>query len=229
MRRFLAGAATALAFALSGFVAIGAGATDHRRVIYIRNDSTAVTSKAVRDALPAFQSALSKDFAPIWDADAKLVYIGRAAAPKGSWRINITDYPPCLNCYGFHEYTEGTVSATIGAQEGNWQITLTHELFELEADPYPQNDGTGIRSQLVGTDWYAVETADPVESDKLSYVRKSATGKPVRISDFVTPAWFDPSDTAGPWDFKRRTTRALQILPGGYQIIYRNDAWTTLP
>lgn len=228
MRRYFAGVATALAFALSGFVAVGAGATDHRRVIYITNDSTALTAQTVRDALPAFQAALSKDFAPVWDADARLVYIGRKTPPANSWRIHLTDYPACVGCYGYHEYRSGVVSAEVGVKDGNWQVVLTHELFELEADPYPRPDGTGIRSQLVGSDWYAVETGDPVEANRYSYVRKSASGKPVRISDFVTPAWFDPSSIVGPWDFKHHTTRALQILPGGYQIVYRNGAWITI-
>jgi hypothetical protein len=231
LRRYLAGAATALAFALSGFVAVGAGSTDNRRVIYIRNTSTAVSAKAVRDALPAFQTALDKDFAPIWDADAKLVYIGRSAAPSKAWVINLVTTPQCLSCAGYHSFDGIAPSAVVGTGKafGNWQVTFTHELFEMEADPYPRDDGSGIRAQLVGTTWYAVETGDPVEATAYSYTRKSATGKAVRISDFVLPAWFDPSNITGPWDFKKHTTRALEILPQGYQIIYRNGSWTTLP
>lgn len=226
MRRYFAGVVTALAFALSGFVAIGAGATDHRRVIYITNESSTLTDRAVRDALPAFQAALSKDFAPIWDADARLVYIGRKSAPRLAWQIKLTDYPACLGCYGYHEYADRTVRAEVGVNQGNWQITFMHELFEMEADPYAAIPGP-VRGVQVGDDWYAMETADPVEANNLAYTRWSATGKPVKISDFVTPEWFDGTSD-GPWDFKQHTTKPLQILLGGYQLVWRDGAWGSI-
>jgi hypothetical protein len=227
VRRRLAVAATGLAFLLSGVVAIGATpAKDRRQVIYVRNVSTQLSDAAIRNALPAFQAAVSKDFAPVWNVDARLVFIGKKEAPAGSARVTIEDDAPCFGCYGFHEYVDGHASAEIGLA-GNWQITTTHELFEMLADPYPYGSGNGIRGVLVGTTFYALETADPVEADQYTYTRKSKTGRPVTISDFVTPEWFDAASD-GPWDFTHAVSRPLQILPGGYQLTYVGGQWQTL-
>jgi hypothetical protein len=68
------------------------------------------------------------------------------------------------------------------------------------------------------------EVADPVEDNSLAYERPSASGLPVKISDFVTENWFRPH-SAGPYDFMRHTSRPLQVLDGGYQMVWVNGAW----
>jgi hypothetical protein len=37
----------------------------------------------------------------------------------------------------------------------------------------------------------------------------------VRVSDFITPAWFEPTE-ADRLDFKQRLSKQLEISPGGY-------------
>jgi len=49
----------------------------------------------------------------------------------------------------------------------------------------------------------------------------------VRISDFVTPAWFRRG-SRGPWDFARKTKRPLQILEDGYQLWFHQGAWDAI-
>jgi hypothetical protein len=74
---------------------------------------------------------------------------------------------------------------------------------------------------------YALETADPVEGDRFAYVRQSASGAAVHISDFVTPAWFRRG-ARGPWDFARKTKRPLQILEDGYQLWFHDGGWDSI-
>lgn len=224
MRQRLATYAT-IAVATLVTLGISAPQAEARQTIYVRNVSSLSNAKVI-DAIPAFQAAVSKDFAPIWNADAKLIFIGKAQAPKGAWEIDLTDYPACFNCYGFHEYANGVIRGEVGTAQGNWQITFTHELFEILGDPWADLTG-GARGVLVGSAWYALETADPVEANAYTYTRKGRRGQPVRISDFITPEWF-VSGSDGPWDFTHAVRFPLQILPGGYQLVYRNGAWESL-
>lgn len=214
---------------LCGFVGVGAQAK-FQRVIYVTNTSSVLSDAAVRDALPAFQAAIDKDFDPIWHSDAYLIYIGHSKAPKGSWHIDIVDSPNCFMCAGYHDFNPktGEAEGVVGAKLGmNWQGIFTHELFEILGDPWVQGDGTDARTVKVGSDKYVVETADPVEADKYAYWRSSKSGKPVMISDFVTPAWFRAGST-GRWDFTGSCRRPLQILPEGYQLVFRNGQLISL-
>ena len=208
----------------TGLMSPDAAAKDTRRVVYVRNESTIISNTAIRRALPAFQDAVVKDFAPVWDVNVRLVFIGRNMPAKSAWRITIQNSPACIGCYGYHEYVDGIVRGFVGTDtfSGNWQVTFTHELFEIMVDPYVSPDGAGVRGVLVGTDWYVQETADPVEAERFAYLRRG-----IKISDFVTPEWFDATSD-GPWDFKRHTTRPLQILFGGYQIVWRAGTWVWL-
>jgi len=64
-----------------------------------------------------------------------------------------------------------------------------------------------------------LENADAVEDDKLGY-----TINGLLMSDFVTPAWFDPKSPAGAkLDYLGHVARPLEILPGGY-ISYQDAA-----
>lgn len=202
----------------------------YERVIYVSNTSSVLSDAAVRDALPAIQSAVDKDFFPVWHERAHLIFIGHNRAPKGSWHIDIVDTPACFNCAGYHDFTaDGDVEAIVGAALGmNWTGIFTHELFEMLVDPWAANDLDSMRTVKVGQDRYVVETADPVEADRYAYWRSSASGKPVMISDFVTPAWFRRG-SKGLWDFTRSCKRPLQILPDGYQLVIRGGQIVSLP
>src|SRR5512146_790890 len=206
------------------------GAAGDYQVIYVHNTSH-LSAARVQDAMTAFQAAIDKDFGPIWGVNARLVYIGTTAPPQGSWRVDLEDVVPCIFCSGFHEYKDGNVRAEVSAA-GGWQVTFTHELWEMLANPYVNGDTLeGTRTMPVGHVKYVLETADPVESDALAYSRKTSAGRYVKISDFVTPEWFDrrtsdgwfPLRTGGPWDFANHCTRPLQILKGGYQLVIHRD------
>lgn len=192
--------------------------------IYVTNNSS-LTEAQVADALPVYQRAVDEDFAPIWPKarGSKLIL---ADAPSGAWEIRIVDdISECWFCSGYHAVENGVPFAVVSAKEG-WQITFSHELWEILVNPYLDRVATvkwKKRKRL-----YALETADPVESSKFAYARQSPTGEPVQISDFVTPAWFRRG-SAGPWDFTGGTDRALHVLEDGYQLWLKpNGFWGAL-
>lgn len=186
--------------------------------IYVLNDSTDTTDQEITNALPAFQAAVSNDFAPYW-SDAKLVFADEA--PPKAWTVTVTNTLECFFCLGYHDVHKHVPYAKVLAGDG-WQVTFTHEVFELIGNPYID------QAVLVAGRWWAMETADPVEANELAYPRPGADGTPVQISDFILPAWFRARST-GPWDFTHATHRARQILSDGYQLYWnaKKRTWSS--
>jgi hypothetical protein len=99
----------------------------------------------------------------------------------------------------------GKVFARLDLRSGaSWTVTLSHELLEMLADPWINWCAQGSDSRV-----YALEVCDEVEADVLGYEIDG-----VLVSDFVTPAWFDPAQ-ADCFDFKRHISRPLQLASGG--------------
>lgn len=193
------------------------------RSVYIVDLSSVVHLSDLENALPAFQAAVSNDFAPIWGQDATLQVVDAATrVPKGVWAVYVEDDSPYAGALGYHDYGSGLVyghvfaRTTLDARE-SWQGCLTHELFEMLADPYIDRIAKGKRLWLV-------EVADPVESDRFNYGRRGADGSLVPISDFVTPAWYR-SAGKGPFDFRRHVRRPGQLLRDGYASFWTGFKW----
>jgi hypothetical protein len=215
---------TLAAAVVAGVLSVGATkATDHRRPLYIRNLSS-LSNQELADDLPAFQAAVSNDFAPAWGQDVKLVLIGKNTAPKGAWVIWLEDSDTHLcMCYGYHDFVNGRPIGYVYVKDSGaaWDITFTHELFEMLADPFVN------RAALVNQTFFLAEVSDPVEANVYAYIRKSASGKPVKISDFILPAWYFPN-SKGPFDFKRHLVAPLQILQDGYACNWFNGEWNCI-
>jgi hypothetical protein len=194
----------------------GSGAADAAQPILVVNQSTLVTDEQIQDALPAFQLAVTRDFAPVWGTDATLT---TDPATADAWTVTITDEPDVLFAAGYHYLDHGRPAAKVFADSMPWQLVLTHELFEMLVDPWLN------RSVRAHGKWWLVEVGDPVETR--SYQLPSASGLPVSISDFVTPAWYRPG-TRGPFDHNLHVKRPLQLLAGGYAAYWSELAggWT---
>ena len=196
--------------------------------IYIRNVS-ALQDSAVANALPAFQNALDQDFGPLWKTRARLVFLGSAGAPPNSEVITISNQADVQNALGYHGLTTGGVPfakvfyGTGIAYGYQWTVTLTHELFEMLADPSLTRTEQNPNN---GTIW-AAEDADPVEAESDGYVRKGADGKPVLISDFITDRWFGAT-TTGPYDFTNHVSAPLQVLKNGYAQYWNGTGWVAV-
>ncbi|MHB8815836.1 MAG: hypothetical protein ACYDAE_21600 [Steroidobacteraceae bacterium] len=195
------------------------------------NASTVVTDAEVIAAINGLETQVHRDFAPAWGINANLGFVPKGVQPEpGWWWIVILDDSDMAGALGYHDTTSeglplGKVFAKTDKQYGvNWTGTASHELLEMLADPeinltvFVQNDAnTGVL--------YAYEVCDACEND--GYVIAGT-----EVSDFVMPAWFEPSRGAGTqFDFLRRIGSPLHLRPGGYIGVFNVTAgqgWSQL-
>ena len=186
--------------------------------VAIVNLSSSVANADVEAALPDLQAQVGEDFAPLWGGpDALLAF--RAPGP-GEWVLNVEDDSTVQGALGFHELANDVPTAHVFArtaqQNGvDWRVTASHELLEMLADPRTNmavvidtsSNQDGTQGQL-----FMAEACDAVEQS--SYQKGSTP-----VSNFVTPAWFDPSAPAGGrFDFLNQLSAPLTLLPGGSYI-----------
>lgn len=197
--------------------------------IAISNISTVVSDADVQAAVAALQIQVSRDFAPIYGADATLQWVAAGQTPpRGSWQLIVADTSDQVGALGYHEMTSDGrpigycfAKSTI-ADGASWSVCLSHELLEMLADPYI--DRTVIVDQPDGSEnVYMYEVCDAVESDALGYPIDG-----VLVSDFVLPPWFAPG-VPGPWSFERHVSQPLELAPGGYIGVFQGQGqWTQI-
>ncbi len=191
-------------------------------LIAILNQSTVVENDDVATMTAAIASQIQTDVAPIWErAPASVVfYTDPTAIPTEAHGIAIVDtiQDQPTGVLGLHTTDQaGQVWGVVAAQPelansgqvltGDWSVssTLSHEVLEMFIDPNCNlwaNNGQGSV--------YSLEVCDPVEAP-------TYTVNGVAVSNFVTPAWFDPLAPAGAqFDKLGELTAGFSILPGGY-------------
>jgi hypothetical protein len=192
-------------------------------VIAITNASTCLSDTQVEAVLSALQKQVSEDFKAYWDLDCTLTSLskGQKLTPRW-WQIVVTDNPDQAGALGYHELTSqgtplGKIFAKLDLDSGSsWTVTLSHELLEMLADPWINWCAVGSDNRI-----YALEVCDAVEADNLGYVIDD-----VLVSDFVTPAWFEPT-SADRLDFKKHLSKQLELARGGYISVFDPGAgWT---
>jgi hypothetical protein len=180
--------------------------------IAILNASSVLTDAEVAAAIPALQTQISRDFAPIWNIDATLVFVPAGQAPQAADLVaHLLDDSDQAGALGYHDDdgTAGAPRALIFVKDDieggfSWTVTVSHELLEMLVDPGCE------RTASVGALEYAYEVCDAPEDDSFGYAVDGVT-----VSDFVTPAWFTPG-AAGPYDLRGHINAPLQVLGGGY-------------
>lgn len=194
--------------------------------IAVTNQSTVLTDVQVQSAIPALQTQIHRDFAPVWGIDANLSLLSKGTVPSASdWMLGIFDDTDQAGALGYHELSpSGTplakVFAKSDAQAGlSWTVTASHEALEMLGDPFIDLTVFDQSTNNIGT-LYAYEACDAVESDSLGY---SIGG--TAVSDFVYPTWFEANASSGvQFDFGKHTTKPLELLPGGYIGVFNVTA-----
>jgi hypothetical protein len=210
--------------------------------IYITNLAPKFISDAeIRRSIPAWEHAVNVDFAKYWHTTQyRLVFLGRKPAPEGQMSAVFQSKGPVKGALAYH-WTErnNAPSITVYAGTGVYygfsnSVSFTHELFELAADPvtsflnvgypldyyYVQKPNNDIKIGFnTALGWFN-EVSDPVESDYYKIGN-------VKISDFVTPAWF-ADGVGGRFDFMGLCQQPLWIRPGGYAQYYAADGWNVI-
>jgi len=233
-----------LALCVGGLVASHPAPAKATETIYISNfAATFISDSEIKNDIPAWEHSVNVDFAKYWySTQYKLVFIGSHKAPPGVISAEFRTSGPVKGALAYHWIERGnkpsiTVYAGTGAYYGyDNSVSFTHELFELAADPVTSAVNQGYPSQFYWLEnaqlalkavpqnaygWFQ-EVCDPVEAD--FYTLPGANGKPVAISDFVTPAWFNDG-VGGPYDFLGLAQQPLWIRPGGYAQYFDALGW----
>jgi hypothetical protein len=199
-------------------------ARDTRKHISIINRCTLLADEDVEPVVPALQTQVSRDFAPIWGVDAELTFVPKhKRAAKGDWWIVLLDTSDEAGDLGYHDMTNagrplGKVFVKSDLQaDASWSNTISHELIEMLGDPdltlCAEVTRRDERGKSMGTWLIAYELCDPCEADKFGY-----TIDGVLVSDFVTPEYFETFWKRGRarFDFGGYIEEPLQILEDGY-------------
>jgi len=190
-------------------------------IIAVINQSTLVTDDEAARMTAAVHTQLAADFAPAWQraAPAAVFYGNPAEIPPGAHGVALVDTidGAPVGVLGYHTEDAsgqwGVVAAKPeldnGAQvlTGDWAVSavLSHEVLELAGDPSCSFWGAA------GRRLFCLEVCDPVEAP--SYLIDG-----VAVSNFVTPAWFDPGATTGPFDQLGLLAGPFGVLPAGYVV-----------
>jgi len=197
------------------------------RHIAVVNESKKVTLDQARLMTEACNIQIIRHAAPAWGKIAMpvLFYEVASAVPADGDLIVILDSPDEADALGYHTETpDGRVYGRVFVNpvldskgtilKGALSVSsvLSHEVMEQFIDPDINlwaDDGLGKL--------YAIEVADPVEND--SYIVKVGT-KPVTVSDFVFPEWFDRENRRGTRYNQLATLKGpFTMRPGGYVVL----------
>jgi len=176
------------------------------------------------DALIAsMQAYVDQYVVPVWGTPAKL--IKSKDFVDGAWAVVFLDNADQPGALAYHDLTpEGLplskvfVKTTLDNHD-LVSVSTSHELVEMLVDPAINLMTTGPDPKV----FYAYESADPVE--QLSF---DVNGIP--MSDFVYPAYFEGFRKPGsvPFDHLNKVNKPFQVLPGGYQIVFKNGKWSQI-
>lgn len=188
--------------------------------ISLVNKSTIYSDLDLPVLANALQIQITRDFAPAWNAGAKVFYTPSGSNPSADhWTLAILDDADQANALGYHDI--GVQGQPLGkvfvrttlADGQKVSVTASHEILEMLGDP-----SCTLASQDANTFW-ALESCDMVESDEYEIeipAGWAGAGTRVAVSNFGLPSWWEGYRTAGPYDFLGRLTQPLTLTPGGY-------------
>ena len=84
--------------------------------ILIINHCSVLSDANVEAVIPAVQAQVSEDFAPIWNADATLKFLGKGhRVPKGVWPLYLLDHSDQPGALGYHLDQHGRIEGKVFA------------------------------------------------------------------------------------------------------------------
>lgn len=194
--------------------------------VIIVNQTSMLDDSVIAPVVLALQKQLSRDFLPIHGMSAWLKFVGKGkTVPDACWPIFMRDDTPDPSALGWHEFGNapvGYVFVNTDLKAGtSWTNTLSHETLETVLDPHTNRcRQTTLNGKTV---FFAEEACDACEDDQYGY-----TIDGVLVSDFMTPAYFDPQPASGKpignasglYDFTGHIAKPGQLLTNGYQSYF---------
>lgn len=199
--------------------------------IQISNESSVLTDNQVQAVVPALQTQVSRDFAPMWGIDADLEFVTKDQLDSSKWWLIIFDDSDQPGALGYHDLNPkglplGKIFAKTDMQDKlQWTVTTSHELLEMLGDP-DINLAAVMQPDQQTAILYAYEVCDAVEADQYGY---DIDG--VLVSDFVYPSYFETmfKDQTVQFDYQNKLKNIVpDMLPGGYMLawdIYSGSGW----
>ncbi len=178
-------------------------------LIAIVSDVPELALAEMEPVAAALQQQIDRDFGPRWDVAARVIaVVPGQEPPSGAWTITVTRHVEGQQS-GFHLDHDGLPFSTI-EYAPDWSLGASHELLEMLVDPLGErlvpgrapNDGTEVH--------FLVEVCDPCQESNHSY-----TIDGVRVSDFLTPAYYDPHSTDA-CSHTGSIKTPFEVLEGGY-------------
>src|SRR5215470_9842779 len=163
----------------------------------------------------ALQKQATRDLAPIWEVSATVdAFDSLGHVPVGTWPVIIGGKVP-PGAGGFHTDTNSQPMALVRASNDINVLcqTCSHEMIEMLVDPFgsrfvPADSPMPDQGRVN----FLVEACDPSEGAEFGYTINN-----LLVSDFYTPHYFDPVQSAGVrYSFTGAITEPRQVLQGGY-------------
>ena len=187
--------------------------------IALVSEGDAVSARELMRVSAALDKQVTRDFGPLWGVLATVApVLGFEDIPVDSWPIIIRDRKSVRGADGIHKDRNGQPFALVALTD-SWSLTASHECLEMLADPFGDRmvPGPSLKKGQ-GRVSYLVEVCDPPESAEFAY-----TVNDVLVSDFITPAYYDPVKSSGVrYSFTGAVEHPRQVLEGGY-ISWRNQ------
>lgn len=185
--------------------------------VAIVSDESSITAAELANVAGALSKQISRDFGPIWEVNADVAaYEALEAVPLDYWPIIIKDDIGDPSAAGYHEDKHGQPLALV-KYDSSWSLTASHECLEMLADPFGRRVIAGespVKNQ--GRVNFLVEVCDPCEASECAY-----TINGVQVSDFYTPHFFDPVQSAGVrYSYTGKLDAPRQVLKDGYLSWY---------
>ena len=197
-------------------------------LINIINGSTLV-SDADLTTITAAMNLILPTFCTSWNINLpKCQFIGKGKpVPSGQTNVYILDNPDVAGAFGYHDEINsksiGRVFVKVILSNGGGVMSgksspvsvsqvISHEIFELLIDPI-------CNSWWNSPDYssfYAAEVCDPVQGNRTNIFANKTT---VAISDWILPAWTDPQNKTGPYNYTRSLKTPFQVDKNGYLIV----------
>ena len=131
--------------------------------------------------------------------------------------------PDAPGALGYHDESRSIKVFPLIDDIANLGVTLSHEIFERDADE-------NCQTCIIGPDGKIrlAEPGDPVEDVRFGYDVTVQSGAKIRVSDFVGKDYFAGAEPgkAGHFDFCGHVKRPGQVLAGGYQTMYSRGKYT---
>lgn len=196
------------------------------------NRSTAVSDRQLAAMAAAIHTQMNRDVLPAWRREGCIVTAGGVAVP-GDLVITLADAVDDPGVLGYHdESPQGLIAGIIGVKaivaagggvlaEGDngdsVSSVVSHEVIEAKFDPNCNLYADMMACARPGFASMAFELCDPVQAS--GYEVNS-----VFVSNFVLPAYFDPANVHGPYDFLKRLHAPFSLEAGGYALLRNTPA-----